>query len=187
MLMARRAPRADMYYRALCPVPIMITAVPASRPPEPRQFPFRYSPSDCGAVTRYSVYLSILDNPHLHFLIISTLPFTLASIFHNLEPIKIPAQCEQCSNRVLPNSSTTIGRTLIMVGEWDFLEECTRLFYEKRLRMFHRDIRFVVEKDGMYVAPILDFVLKEERLSVLTPLMIEWLADTFKARDRPQV
>ncbi|KAK0207151.1 Alpha/Beta hydrolase protein [Desarmillaria ectypa] len=84
-------------------------------------------------------------------------------------------------------SDETIGRILITVGEWDFLEKNTRWFYEQCLKPFHRDVRFVVEKDGEHDAPILDFILKEERLSVLTPLIVEWLADTFEARVRHQL
>lgn len=76
----------------------------------------------------------------------------------------------------------TVGRILATAGEWDFSEENTRLFYEQRLKPLHRDVKLVVEKDAEHVSPILDFVLKEEVKSVLTPLIVEWLADTFKAR-----
>ncbi|KAK0439249.1 Alpha/Beta hydrolase protein [Desarmillaria tabescens] len=81
-------------------------------------------------------------------------------------------------------SDELVGRILIMAGEWDFLKESSRRFYENRLKPLHRDVKFVVEKDGEHIAPILDFILKEEKLSVLTPLMVEWLADTFQAARR---
>ncbi|KAK0462119.1 Alpha/Beta hydrolase protein [Armillaria novae-zelandiae] len=74
----------------------------------------------------------------------------------------------------------TIGHILITVGEWDFLVDDDKGFYEKCVKPFHRDARFVVEKEGEHVVPILDFVMKEERLSILTPLIVEWLADTFR-------
>ncbi|PBK94073.1 alpha/beta-hydrolase [Armillaria gallica] len=74
----------------------------------------------------------------------------------------------------------TVGRILVTAGEWDFLVEDDRRFYEKCLKPFHRDVRFVVEKEGEHVAPVLDFVMKGERLSILTPLIVEWLADAFR-------
>ncbi len=74
----------------------------------------------------------------------------------------------------------TIERILVTAGEWDFLVDDDRRFYEKCLKPFHRDVRFVVEKEGEHVAPVLDFVMKGERLSILTPLILEWLADTFR-------
>ncbi len=79
-------------------------------------------------------------------------------------------------------SDEHVGRILVTAGEWDFLEENTRLFHEKRLKPLHRDVKLVVEKDGEHISPILDFVLGEDVESVLTPLIVEWLADTFEAR-----
>ncbi|KAK0230117.1 Alpha/Beta hydrolase protein [Armillaria fumosa] len=79
-------------------------------------------------------------------------------------------------------SDEAVGRILVTAGEWDFLEENTRLFYEQRLKPLHRDVKLVVEKEAEHISPILDFVLKEDVKSVLTPLMVEWLADTFKTR-----
>ncbi|PBK63500.1 alpha/beta-hydrolase [Armillaria solidipes] len=79
-------------------------------------------------------------------------------------------------------SDESVGRILVTAGEWDFLEENTRLFYEQHLKPLHRDVKLVVEKDGEHIAPILDFVLGEDVDSVLTPLIVEWLADAFKAR-----
>ncbi|KAG7447869.1 alpha/beta-hydrolase [Guyanagaster necrorhizus] len=76
--------------------------------------------------------------------------------------------------------SQTVGRILVTVGEWDFLREKGERLYEGYLKPFHGDIRFVLEKDGIHVTPIFDFVAKEKRLNELTPLMIEWLADTMK-------
>ncbi|KAK0491659.1 Alpha/Beta hydrolase protein [Armillaria novae-zelandiae] len=79
-------------------------------------------------------------------------------------------------------SDEAVGRILVTTGEWDFLEENTRLFYERHLKPLHRDVKLVVEKDGEHVSPLLDFVLKGDVKSTLTPLIVEWLADTFKAR-----
>ncbi|SJL02696.1 uncharacterized protein ARMOST_06030 [Armillaria ostoyae] len=79
-------------------------------------------------------------------------------------------------------SDESVGRILVTAGEWDFLEENIRLFYEQRLKPLHRDVKLVVEKDGEHIAPILDFVLGEDVDSVLTPLIVEWLADAFKAQ-----
>ncbi|KAK0230082.1 Alpha/Beta hydrolase protein [Armillaria fumosa] len=76
--------------------------------------------------------------------------------------------------------SETTRRIFVTAGEWDFLVEDDRRFYEKYLKPFHRDVMFVVEKEGEHVAPILDFVMKEERLSILTPLIVEWLVDAFR-------
>ncbi|KAK0439238.1 Alpha/Beta hydrolase protein [Desarmillaria tabescens] len=76
--------------------------------------------------------------------------------------------------------SKTVGRVLVTAGEWDFLREKGERFYERYLKPFHGDSRFVLEKGGIHVTPIFDFIAKEKRLSELTPLMIEWLADTMK-------
>lgn len=75
---------------------------------------------------------------------------------------------------------TSVGRILVTAGEWDFLREKSERLYERYLKPFHGNARFVLEKDGIHVTPIFDFIAKEKRLSDLTPLMIEWLADTME-------
>ncbi len=75
---------------------------------------------------------------------------------------------------------TSVGQILVTAGEWDFLREKSERLYERYLKPFHGNARFVLEKDGIHVTPIFDFIAKEKRLSDLTPLMIEWLADTIE-------
>ncbi|KAF4611883.1 hypothetical protein D9613_003759 [Agrocybe pediades] len=45
----------------------------------------------------------------------------------------------------------------------------------------HKDTRLVVDRFGVHDDPFLDFLIGEKRLTELTPLIIQWVADRFQS------
>jgi acetyl esterase/lipase len=71
-----------------------------------------------------------------------------------------------------------VERILITAGGAELLRDDIVAFGEA-FKKHHSNAELVVQKDGLHEDMYLDFMLKEKKLSSLTPLTVEWLAAGF--------
>jgi acetyl esterase/lipase len=71
-----------------------------------------------------------------------------------------------------------VDRVLITAGARECLKEDIAIFARK-IRIYHSDVEFVVQEGGVHNDPYYDFFVAERKMSNLTLLIVDWLAERF--------
>ncbi|KAM6489315.1 Alpha/Beta hydrolase fold [Amanita muscaria] len=74
---------------------------------------------------------------------------------------------------------TYVERFLITVGDKECLHDSIAEFVH-RFRRENKETRFEIQPDGLHDDPLLDFLLSQPKLGVLTPMIVDWVQERFK-------
>lgn len=73
-----------------------------------------------------------------------------------------------------------VERILITTGSSECLRDADKRLFESHLNGCHSNVQFVVQEGGVHDDPLFDFVLNE-KVGKLTPIILDWFADGYKA------